>query len=484
MRVALLGWDLDVALASALSRLQIDVVGFSRWFPGQPDREDCGGWYHERFPHALDGGPVPQSWSFCEAVLARGPSGSGPSSGFDVVHALDPMVGPAAEALAERSPGSILVGSVSTRDISPSADPKWSMNAKRWIADHPETADFWECRAGKSGTVCTVLPTWHAPAVANASSAKPLLVFWVPHAVNVVPSVVASAVLSARTRFPGLEVAVLGSGLEASKLLGRIKAMGLAVRSPCLSTGLDNPMQLPWVEWLSQASAFGVSGPEVSNDPAARLAWESRVPVFAYLASSSDLSDAIVDALDPAGWAGLAVAAGAALAGRRRTPDTVAEAILEVYLDARHELRIETESPPSTPRLLGTERTRLNLIALGAGEAYASWYLRPDDWSVALAWIGSDGPRAVLTLRLRDITDLEFRGHNAHASWDIELAYGESFRSIRLDQGGRSLVATLGVRSQQGYFHALAHAGPVHLPRDGVAPEGSLRRLQVLPRST
>ena len=38
MRIALLGWDLESEAIDAVARLGVDVVAFTRWFPGEPER--------------------------------------------------------------------------------------------------------------------------------------------------------------------------------------------------------------------------------------------------------------------------------------------------------------------------------------------------------------------------------------------------------------------------------------------------------------
>ena len=48
MRIALLGWDLDREAVGAVARLGADVVAFTRWFPGEPEREAHPGWLEVR----------------------------------------------------------------------------------------------------------------------------------------------------------------------------------------------------------------------------------------------------------------------------------------------------------------------------------------------------------------------------------------------------------------------------------------------------
>jgi hypothetical protein len=113
---------------------------------------------------------------------------------------------------------------------------------------------------------------------------------------------------------------------------------------------------------------------------------------------------------------------------------------------------------------------------------YAVWDARADDVRTALDCLGVGATRATLCLRLLDITDIEFNGSNAHGTRDVDIGPAERFRFVVFEGAGRSVLGALGVRGAAGYFHALAHAGPAHLPREQWAPENSWRKLHALPR--
>ena len=138
----------------------------------------------------------------------------------------------------------------------------------------------------------------------------------------------------------------------------------------------------------------------------------------------------------------------------------------------------ECSRPLAFPEL----RSRLTLTPLSAREALASWSLRSDDWNAALEWLGPDAVRAVLTIRIFDVTDLTFDGMNAHGVWDVDLRHGERHRTISVGFDGRTLAGCLGLRTQRGYFHPIAHGRLCHLPREGLAPVLPPRWLRVVPR--
>ena len=111
----------------------------------------------------------------------------------------------------------------------------------------------------------------------------------------------------------------------------------------------------------------------------------------------------------------------------------------------------------------------------------ASWSLCADDWNAALEWLGPDAVRAVLTIRIFDVTDLTFNGMNAHGAWDVDLRFGEQHRVIAVSYDGRTLAACLGLRTQWGHFHPIAHGRLCRLPREGLAPVLHARWLRVMP---
>jgi hypothetical protein len=484
MRVALVGWDLDEPVAGALAGLGVEVVAWSRWFADRPWREAREGWVIQRCPHQLGGGPAAEAGAFREAVLARWAE-AGDAAGCDVVHALDPRARPAAEALAERSPTAARIGSIAVADVEPATRaPALPFRADRWISDHPWTAERWlERAAGPSVLVPTPALLERAPVETRPSSAdeEPIVTVCVPRGSELDADRVARALAAARAGLSRLSGRVLGSGPMAEALRQRLDGQGLLARAV---RGCQETSPARWGALVAGSAVVGVVSTDVADDPAAWAAWSFGVPVVRLAASGSDdLARAVLDALcNPARFE-REVRAGAALAQCKLEPLGVALGWLRVYLGAACRLRetVNIAEPAPGPAL--GARTRLTLVAIGSRELYASWHVRPDDFEAALEWFGPDAVHAVVTLRLSDITDLRFHGDNAHFFWDVELGPAEGFRVIPLGLPGRSVVASLGLRSPRGYFHPLAHAGPTHMPREGSAPEGPIRLLGVIKRS-
>jgi len=496
MKVALLGWELEGEAIDAIARLGAEVVAFTRWFPDEPEREAHPGWLEVRCPHEIGGGPLDEARAFGVGAV-RAASNAGVGFEFDVVHSLDWRTRPAAGELAARSErGAVLAASerASEEDIEeyPGFGPHLGPDA--WICDHPWGAERLRSRLAADDL---------APVFSIASPAG--LAFWSdrdgphdgpaegPYAVFSFHAgdrfsirAVVEATARAREAAPRLVAAVFGTDPRCDRLRRRLKSRGL------LSSRWGEsctPGSGRWNAAVSQATVVGVAADDLVDDPFARAAWLVGVPVVRLAGKDPEaIARGMIDAIFDRERREADVRIGAALEARRLLADGVAARWLETYrrLLARPRRIPKGEGEPSArpgPLLPFPElRSRLSLVPMSSREALASWTLRPDDWRSALEWLGPEAVRAVLTIRLFDVTDVAFDGLNAHGTTDVDLGPGETHRTLALPFDGRSLAACLGVRSRWGYFHPIAHSRICHLPREATAPASPPRRLRVIPR--
>lgn len=487
MRVALLGWDLPAEIGDALAALAVDLTAFTRWFPGLPHSEIRRGWTLHRCPHQIGGGPAAEADSFWHAVLARRSELGDGLARFDVVHALDAMARPAAAGLAQRQATSLRVWSITAQDLLTPSESLGVLAADVWIADHPAAADL--ARWKFPDRRLAIVPTLESlrpppPASVRTEAGGPLVVYWVSTGAEIDAEAIERAVVALRSEVPDLRVQNLGYGHAAEQLRRRL------LRVPGLGHE-ENRIAVPapetWSSWISTAAVVGLASSRFADDPIAWAAWLAGVPVVPLGTMPwPGLAQALGEALHDRARFERDVRAGAALASARLGPAGIALGWLRVYLDGVSrgaELGIEETSAALEAHPFLPRRTQLSLLPIGHREAYASWYVRPEDRAVALEWLGTDSVRSTLALRLQDITDLTFHGSNAHAIWDVDLGPAERYRTVSMSAPGRSLVASLGLRSMRGAFVPLAHAGPTHLPRESEAPDLPRRRLRALPRS-
>ena len=494
MRIALVGWEIDEAVAIALEGLGTEVTAFTRWFPETPRRVALGGGALIRCPHQVGGGVVAEAWSFRDSVL-RQASETGIGMTFDVVHALDPLARPAAAGLRERSPGATaVVGSITPSDLSggDEAGLTLDLDAARWVADHPWLAERWrdQTPGGVRARPAVVLRSQaERPGLSGSMEVEargPVVALWAPRDAAIDPAGIVEAIGQARAAAGGLGAIVLGTGPIAESLRRRLAGRGWLV--PEARRGAGEMTLERWRAWLARAAVVGVPAEALCDDPTARISWLHGVPVVSIAggAAPEALAGAIADLLFNPGRRERQVRAGEAIARRDIGPEAVALGWLRVYLDAlstpRRSPRSEGPSP-SAAWSLAAARSRLSLVPISPREVYAAWTVRPDDWTAALEWLGDEAPRAALTIRMLDITDLQFDGGDAtaHSQWDIDPGLTETSRTLSVAFPGRSVAARLGVRTPRGVFLPLAHARPCHLPREALAPSEPVRRLRVLP---
>lgn len=494
MRIALIGWDLDRAAISAIAQPGVDLVALTRWFPDEAEREAHPGWLEVRCPHEI-GGDEPTSFG---VGVVRAASNAGLSYDFDVIHALDRKARPAAGELATRGGGkAVVVASdwaeeeeADTLGFGPMASPD------AWFCDHPWGAERLRAQIGpNAGRIVTVLSQeglahWlDREGPRDTPEEGPCVVFVLTDEARRCSRTILDGLKAAREESPGLVGAVFGADPRWDRLRRRLKAERL------LSTewgGSRLPAVGRWNAAVSRAAVVGVASANAIDDPIARGAWLLGAPVIRVAGRTpATLARDLLNTLYDRNRREEDVRLASAVEARSSGPEGIALQWLRSYMrlvDARRDGREPGEvqarrtetgwAPIAFPEL----RSRLTLTPVTSREADASWVVRPDDWRSALEWLGPEAPRAVLTIRLFDVTDTAFDGRNAHSTSDVDVSPSETHRTIALPFDGRSIAACLGVRSRWGYFHPLTHARICHLPREGQAPAVHPRRLRVAPR--
>ena len=494
MRIALVAWDLDREAAAALARLGADVVGFTRWFEGEPEREAHPGWLEVRCPHQIGGEPPDETAAFAVAVV-RTASSTGLGFDFDVVHALDRRGRSAAcELVAHGGGGAVVVASHRGEDEAADFAGHAPSPPDAWFCDHPWGAERLRVRLGSAAAPIASIATqaglafWtdrEGPRLAPVEG--PNLVVTLPEGVPARPRAIAEGLKRARAQAQGLVAAVYGTEPAAARLQRLLKADGLLSRrwGTAREPGVGR-----WNGAVSQAAALATPAPLLVDDPFARASWLLGTPAISLAESDPDaLAVEILAGLFDRERRETDVRIGAALEGPRIQPDAVAASWLRAYRRIRpprpRPRRDEPAAarPAPSPSPFPELRSRLALTPTSPREVVASWSIRPDDWRTALQWLGPEAVRAALAIRLFDVTDVAFNGLNAHGSSDVDVGLDENSRTIALPFDGRSLAACLGVRSRWGYFHPLTHCRVCHLPREGLAPSPTPppRRLRAAP---
>lgn len=503
MRIALVGWDLDEPLASALTHWGAEVFAFTRWYEGSALRERRGGLVIVRCPHAIGGGLEREYESFRDSVLRADADLWLGGSGLDVAHAIDPGARAAVGGLIARYRHAVSVVSATQRDWDADPDGTRRIDAigrqtpriDLWVVDDPFVAEHVSEINGSLGARIACVPTTnlrqdtsHKIISYTKAGAGPIATFALFGECAIDTRRLARSLATAREWCEGLTACVLGRSSAARRLRLDLARESLLIRSN--PNGIE-PTPEEGSARLAAAAIVGVGGNGAATDA---VVWRSRlrgIPVVRIDEPRrvGDVLDTLLDAIAADGRGLRSVKAGKLLAQAAVDPAGRARSLISEYLNVISGGRIDG-SAAIAPRSDPTDRggpflhvggTRLCVRVADSRRGTASWRVRGEDMRGALRWLGADAARARLALRLYDITDIDFHGTNAHSFLDIELEFDEREREIFWNAPGRSIATCLGLRTPRT-FHPLAFAGPTHFPREEPANHPPSLTVKVPPR--
>jgi hypothetical protein len=100
---------------------------------------------------------------------------------------------------------------------------------------------------------------------------------------------------------------------------------------------------------------------------------------------------------------------------------------------------------------------------------YAYWEISPHRIQQAKQDLAEKWEGAKSVLRVYDITDREFDGHNAHCHFDIEIKGGANNWYINVGQPNRCYCVDIGLLTVDGQLYTLARSNQVTTPRDSMS---------------
>jgi len=104
----------------------------------------------------------------------------------------------------------------------------------------------------------------------------------------------------------------------------------------------------------------------------------------------------------------------------------------------------------------------LALLLIDPCRVHAYWIVETSGVAAARQRIADPG--APLTLRVYDVTLVDFDGSNANAIDDHRVSSVEGNYYVALDAPGKSIVAEIGVLSREGEFAAVTRSNFLHMP--------------------
>jgi hypothetical protein len=133
------------------------------------------------------------------------------------------------------------------------------------------------------------------------------------------------------------------------------------------------------------------------------------------------------------------------------------------YPEYRKDL-LETEEPPCAYDI-----NRVVILPVDPTFAFLYWEVREDTLNSMFQQFGYDSK---LTVRIYDVTNVEFNGLNANEWWDVEVYNRIGTWYLKHFKGDRNLVVDIGVLSSDGNYHVIHRSKTIYFPRDAMVAPG------------
>jgi hypothetical protein len=114
----------------------------------------------------------------------------------------------------------------------------------------------------------------------------------------------------------------------------------------------------------------------------------------------------------------------------------------------------------------GYGEEKITLMVRDPSLAYAYWEVTPSRLQREKSWFGLNGK---LTVRIYDVTDVQFDGRNAIGYFDQEVDDLTGNWYFDLGRPSHSFIADIGLLAPEGRFLTLARSNYVIMPQDGVS---------------
>lgn len=138
----------------------------------------------------------------------------------------------------------------------------------------------------------------------------------------------------------------------------------------------------------------------------------------------------------------------------------------EVVEEAKYYEPVEVHYPPEKELPMEYGENKIVIMARDPNWAFAYWEITPEILEKSRKKAGGG---ANLTLRVYDITGIDFDGKNALSHFDISVYERVSNWYIELGKPDRSFCADLGLLTPKGYFIPIVRSNVIITPRDKIS---------------
>jgi len=135
--------------------------------------------------------------------------------------------------------------------------------------------------------------------------------------------------------------------------------------------------------------------------------------------------------------------------------------------------------PTSPPQVIQSQPSRIVLMDIDPCRFHAYWEICEGDKQKVLSQLDGSSHLSKLTMRVYDVTYVQFDGNNAHSYFDIKLDRDKGNWYIDLWSSHKSVCAEIGVKSAEGNFYLLARSNFIETPRAFQSFSGKERWMKV-----
>lgn len=114
---------------------------------------------------------------------------------------------------------------------------------------------------------------------------------------------------------------------------------------------------------------------------------------------------------------------------------------------------------------------RVVILPIDPKFAFMYWEVKEDTLNHFFQMYGYDSK---LTLRVYDVTSIEFDGYNAHEWWDIEVYNRVGTWYLKHYKSDKNLIVDVGVVSANGEYHVISRSKTIYFPRDHMVAPGKI----------
>ena len=114
---------------------------------------------------------------------------------------------------------------------------------------------------------------------------------------------------------------------------------------------------------------------------------------------------------------------------------------------------------------------RMVILPIDPMFAFMYWEVKEDTLNHFFQTHGYDSK---LTLRVYDVTNINFDGYNAHEWWDIEVFNRVGTWYLKHYKGDRTLIVDVGIVSTDGNYHIISRSKSIYFPRDHMVAPGKI----------